>query len=121
MNRFPTLKTGAAAQYPSRRERVRPTTVLRFLDGGEQRIPEAGRTTRRWAIPLRLLDEGEAEAFEQLFEAVQGQSGSFAFTDPNDGVEYPDCSFDHSEFTLWQRDEGRGEIVVYIRENRGTS
>ena len=121
MNRFPTLKTGAVIQYPSRREIRHPTSVLRFVDGTEQRIPESGSGGRRWLISLSRLDTSELEAVEQLFIAVQGRSGSFAFTDPYDGTEYPDCSFEQDDFVLRQTDEGRGEAVLRFRENRGTS
>lgn len=121
MDRFPTLKTGAAIQYPSRREIRCKAAVLRFVDGAEQRIPESGITRRRWLIPLNRLDSAELEAVEQLFVSAQGRSGSFAFTDPYDGTEYPDCSFEQDEFVFRQKDEGRGEAVLSLRENRVTS
>ena len=56
---FPTLKTGAVAQYPSDRTQQFSTQVFRFLDGSEQRFPGYGSALRQWTIRLDLLDEAE--------------------------------------------------------------
>jgi hypothetical protein len=59
---FPTLKTGAVAQYGSSRTRGFSTQVFRFLDGSEQRFQDYGAPLRRWTIRLSLLDEAELNA-----------------------------------------------------------
>ena len=56
MSSFPTLKTGAVMQYPAIRESRRETTVLRFVDGAEQRYRDGGSAAHRWAIRLDQLD-----------------------------------------------------------------
>ncbi len=59
MATFPTLSTGAVAQYPSDRTRLFSTQVFRFLDGNEQRFQGYGSALRQWSIRLDLLDETE--------------------------------------------------------------
>lgn len=117
MAEFPTLKSGAVAQYPLVRELRRDTDVLRFIDGAEQRY-RGGETVRRWVIRLDRVDEEELAAIERLFEETQGRAGSFSFRDPWDGSTYQDCSFEEDDFTERRRGEGLGEAVLIIRENR---
>ncbi len=118
MSTFPTLKTGAISQYPTARELHRPTTVLQFVDGTEQRYRESAKTVRRWVVQLDDLDEAELGAIEALFEEAQGRSGSFSFRDPADGTVYEDCSFEDDDFIAEWRGEGRCRTEVVITENR---
>ncbi len=118
MATFPTLKTGAVAQYPSDRLRGFSTQVLRFLDGSEQRFPNYGSQLRRWAIRLSLLDESELVNLEQFFESQGGRAGTFSFTDPWDGTVYPNCSFDSDNLTLGYSGVSRGTTSVTVKENR---
>jgi phage-related protein len=118
MASFPALKSGAVAQYGSDRERRFSTRVFRFVDGSEQRIAQHAAVLRRWTIRLELLDEAELETLTEFFEMQGGRAGSFAFTDPWDEVEYPDCSFDQDELVLEFRGEARGGAMVVVRENR---
>ena len=118
MSSFPTLQTGAVAQYPTVREQRREAAVLRFVDGSEQRYRDSGNTTRRWMIRLDQLDEEELAAIERLFDEAQGRAGSFAFKDPLDGSVYENCSFDEDELTIARRDEDQSATVVIVRENR---
>jgi len=115
---FPTLKTGAVAQYPVDRTRRFSTRIFRFLDGVEQRFPDYGVPLRRWSIRLDLLDEAELNSFGDFLTAQGGRAGAFSFTDPFDGIVYPNCSFDQDELTLTFVDAGRGATVVAIKENR---
>lgn len=117
MSSFPTLKTGAVIQYPAIREMRRKTTVLRFLDGAEQRYRESGSSVHRWLIRLDRLDEEELAAIERLFQEAGGRAGTFSFRDPWDGRVYTECSFDDDEFTGARRGEGQGETVVTVRES----
>jgi hypothetical protein len=118
MSSFPTLKTGAVMQYPAIRESQREATVLRFVDGGEQVYRDSRPTAHRWIVRLDQLDEEELAAVERLFDEANGRAGTFSFRDPWDGSLYEACSFDEDEFDGTRREEGRGETVVVIRENR---
>jgi hypothetical protein len=116
---FPSLKTGAVAQYPSDRQQNFSTQVLRFLDGGEQRFPGYGATLRRWVIRLDLLDEGEMADLEAFFLDQGGRAGVFSFTDPFDAAVYASCSFDADELALTFGGPQEGKTSVTIKENRG--
>ena len=94
MANFPSLKTGAVAQYPATRRTRYQNQALRFLDGTEQRYRDSEGPLKRWEIRLSELDEGEMAALEEFFLANQGAFGSFPFTDPFDGATYPDCSLE---------------------------
>jgi hypothetical protein len=115
---FPTLKTGAVAQYGSDRTRVFSTQVLRFVDGSEQRFPGYGTALLQWVIRLDLLDESELEALELFFESEGGRVGTFSFTDPWDGTVYPSCSFGSDELAMTFQDVARGNTQVVVKENR---
>jgi hypothetical protein len=115
---FPTLKTGVVAQYPSDRTRQFSTTVLRFLDGREQRFRGYGAPLRKWTIRLELLDESELGVVSTFFEAQGGRAGLFSFTDPWDGAVYPNCSFGNDTLALQFGESARGKTSVTIQENR---
>ncbi|MGH9722010.1 MAG: DUF2460 domain-containing protein [Bryobacteraceae bacterium] len=118
MPTLPLLKTGAVMQYPAQRDVRYRTYAVRFVDGGEQRYREYRAPLRRWIIQLELLDESELAALEEFFVGNKGQHGSFSFTDPNDNVEYADCSLDDAEFALELQGELRGRTALVVRENR---
>jgi hypothetical protein len=115
---FPKLKTGAVMQYPAQRRLEYRTSVLRFVDGGEQRYRESAKELRRWAIRLDLLDDTEVAGVEEFFEAQQGRFASFPFTDPWDGTTYPSCSLESDEIGAEWQGEGRCRTVVTVIENR---
>ncbi len=117
MQTFPKLKTGAVQQYPAKRSSRFGTQIVRFLDGTEQRYRSAP-ILRTWVISLDLVDAGEIADLEQFFVDRQGAFESFAFTDPFDGLEYPDCSFEKDELSSEFREELRGKTELIIRENR---
>ncbi len=118
MASFPTLKTGAVAQYPSDRTRQFSTQVLRFLDGGEQRFAGFGAPLKRWLIRLELLDETELAGLEDFFVEQGGQAGTFTFTDPWDGTVYANCSFEGDTMTADYRGPSDGTASVVVKENR---
>lgn len=118
MATFPKLKTESVMQYPGGKALRFASQVVRFMDGSEQRYREAAAPLRRWIIRLDLLDEGELAAIEEFFLANQGTFGSFAFTDPWDGVEYPDCSLEGDVFEFWLDGEMRGRTSLAVVENR---
>jgi len=115
---FPTLKTGAIAQYPLERKTVFSTAIFRFVDGAEQRMPRYSSRLHQWKINLSLLDESELAALGDFFEAQGGRAGVFTFTDPWDGTVYPNCSFDSDQAVFSFSGISRGEAVIAVRENR---
>lgn len=118
MATFPRLKTDAVMQYPAGRGFQYGNSVLRFLDGAEQRYRESSAPLRAWRIRLDLLDEAELAALEAFFVTSQGRFGSFAFLDPWDDVTYPDCSLDQDDFTFDLVDEMRAQATLVVRQNR---
>jgi hypothetical protein len=118
MANFPTLKTGAVAQYPSDRARRFSTQVYRFVDGNEQRFPAFGAPLKRWTIHLDLLDEAELVEVESFFSSQTGRAGQFSFTDPWDGTVHTNCSFDSDVFAAEFRGLGNGAASLVVRENR---
>jgi hypothetical protein len=105
---FPLLKTGAVAQYGSDRRREFSTQVYRFVDGAEQRFPGFGAVLRRWVIRLELLDEAELLAVQELFV----NESSFSFTDPWDGVVYPNCRFEGDEMSAEFARLGKATVMI---------
>ena len=116
MATFPKLKTGAILQYPAARGLRFANQVVRFLDGREQRF-RTGPAMRRWEIRLDFLDESEMAEIDQFFLENQGVFGSFSFTDPWDGTEYPNCSLEAGEVRLQALAEMRGRTSLVVREN----
>lgn len=118
MATFPSLKTGAVAQYPAERAVQHSTVVYEFVDGSEQRFREFGTALRRWLIRLELLDEAELFRLEQFFITQGGATGSFSFTDPWDDTEYADCSFEGDDLDLVFEGQGNGRASLVVKENR---
>lgn len=114
MAEFPKLKTGATAQYPSKREFRFSTEVRRFVDGSEQRYRDFRGHRKRWVIRLSQLDETERTALNEFYRGEQGQLGTFDFEDPWSGVVVIGCRFERDSYT--SRADGEfdsgGEIVV---------
>lgn len=115
---FPKLRTNAVAQYPATKGIRFENQVVRFLDGAEQRYRDSSGPLHHWEIRLDQLDESEMAAMEQFFAACQGRFASFAFTDPWDGHEYPDCGFSADELGLTSLDEMNGRTSLAVMENR---
>ena len=116
---FPILKTGAVAQYPAGKSMQYRNQVVRFLDGSEQRYRDSAGPLHQWIIRLSELDDSEMAAVEGFFEGNQGRLGSFAFTDPWDGSQYPDCSLAKDELDFSLTAEMSAETTLTVVENRG--
>jgi hypothetical protein len=114
---FPHLSTGAVTQYPSLGSARFATEVLRFLDGSEQRWPQAGGVSRAWTLHLSRINDEELAAIEEFFAAQQGRFGSFSFRDPFDGTVYPDCRFDADSLRSVLFDEDSAQTTLVIRTN----
>jgi phage-related protein len=118
MASFPTLKTGAVAQYPATRTFRFQNQILRFLDGTDQRYRDAAGPLHAWEIRLDQLDDTEMAALEAFFLANQGSYESFSFTDPWDGQVYTNCSLATDTLDLTSVAEMQGRTSVKIIENR---
>ncbi len=117
MSAFPRLKTGAVTQYPVSRVLSRPTEVLRFVDGTDQRYRARAGTGRRWVVNLELLDDTEIARLREFFEGAQGRYGTFSFEDPWTGNVHTDCSLENDGFEIEQVEEGRAGLTLVVREN----
>ncbi len=116
MPSFPTLRTGAAVQFPYERQLRFSTQVFEFLDGREQRFRDYARGLRRWVIRLDLLTPDELTAIATFFDEAAAAS-SFSFTDPSNGSVYANCSLDGPDIGLEMQDESSGRTELIIREN----
>jgi len=118
MASFPTLKTGAIAQYPLTTQVQFATNVVSFMDGSEQRFPAFSSLLRRWTIRLDLLDETELNATLEFFRAQSGVAGVFSFTDPADGTVYPSCRFASDAIQTSMDAAGRCAAAIVVQQNR---
>lgn len=115
---FPTLKTGAIAQYPATKTNQFSSFVVRFLDGGGQRYRQFPAAMRRWVIKLDMLDEAELNKLEQFFVAQEGSFGTFSFVDPWTQTTFSDCSLDQDTLQYAVQGELRGTTQLVVVENR---
>jgi phage-related protein len=119
MATFPTLKTGAVAQYPATRSLQFRNQTVRFVDGSEQRYRDSAGPLHRWQIRLDLLDEGELAAVDAFLSDCQGAFASFEFTDPWDGQTYKNCSLETDGMDLTMKGEMLMSTSLTVVENRG--
>jgi phage-related protein len=114
MATFPTLRTGAVAQYPLSRSVRFETQSVRFLDGSRQRFRIKGAGLRHWSVQLSLLDEQELGS---VIAFVEQQGGSpFAFTDPLSGTVVPRCILSGESFDAAITDQKNAQATVLIEE-----
>lgn len=117
MAAFPLLKTGAVSQYPSSKALEFSTTVLRYVDGSEQRFRTRPAIGHRWLIDLRAVSPEEAGVIRAFVEAHRGRFGTFSFQDPWTGTVYDNCSFDGDSLELNFQTDWRVATEVVIRDN----
>lgn len=117
MAAFPQLRTGAICQFPLGRNTQFRTEVIQFGDGSEQRYRDFKNGLQEWVVGLNLLTEGELATIESFYWANGGAAGTFAFTDPFDGVLHPVCEFDASVRLVFES-PGRGATQIVLRERR---
>ena len=112
MATFPTLKTGAIAQYPLERSVQFPLQSVRFLNGSRQNYRLSGRGLRKWSIRLNLLDEAEVAALIAFVE--EQKSSAFDFTDPVTGSVVTKCVIGGEQFRagLDAKQEGWSEMNI---------
>jgi hypothetical protein len=111
---FPTLKTGAVAQYPLDLTVRFQTESVRFLDGSQQRYRIRGNGLRKWSIQLNMLD-GEELTLLVEFAELQG-STPFAFTDPATGETAIKCVIAEDRFEAIALDETIARTNIVIQE-----
>jgi hypothetical protein len=111
---FPTLRTGAVAQYPLDRTDRFQTQAVQFLDGSRQRYPIYGAGLRRWGIRLDLLDDRELAAVIAFAEQQRG--ATFSFLDPVSGVSAPKCIIAGEQFSANAGGEMRNQASLVIEE-----
>ncbi len=114
MATFPTLSSGAIAQYPLPAYVARTTQVIRFLDGSDQRCIVRARPVRWWVVKLSLLNDTELAMLEEFFTSQQGAFGLFDFPDPFTGLTVANCRLATSELTTLYEgaDQGSTELTV---------
>ena len=117
MPAFPTLKTGAVAQYPASKTVCYSSRVVKFLDGTDQRYREYDVPRHKWLFPLTQLDQAELSALEQFFTSQSGQFSGFAFTDPWTQTGYPACSIDQNTLAYELTEEVRASSGIAVTEN----
>src|SRR5271165_7418767 len=110
MATFPTLSSGAIAQYPLPMCVARTAQVIRFLDGSDQRCIVRARPVRWWVIKLSLLNDAELALLEGFFAEQQGGFGRFDFPDPFSSQTITNCRLATSELN-----------TVYDGANQGSS
>ena len=96
---FPQLESGALLQVPFRRSETIRVPVNRLNDGSDVRGPEPFEFYA-WDGALTGLTDSEAGRLQDLFDAVEGRTGTFLFLDPaNNLLEWSE-DFSRSS---WQR------------------
>jgi hypothetical protein len=112
MASFPTLKTGAVAQYPLPLTTRFSTQAVQFLDGSQQTFSLYPAGLRRWTVSLDALDEQELDAFISFVEAQGG--APFSFTDPVSGAVASTCIIygDGADAGMTQEISGQAQFVI---------
>jgi hypothetical protein len=91
MPTFPTLRTGAIAQYPATvKTSFGNTKVVEFLDGSSQRYSAGAAPLRQWIVRLERLDARE-DALVTAF-VKNNVEGTFVFNDPFSGISATKCA-----------------------------
>ncbi|MEZ5365161.1 MAG: hypothetical protein R2748_23245 [Bryobacterales bacterium] len=117
MERFPKLKTGAAAQYGAQRRARRATQTARFLDSSEQRYRDFSGEKRSWVLRLEQLTSTELADIRDFFIRMRGSQTEFELEDPWSGSVVSPCRFDQDEMTDRVGSEGSESVTLTIRES----
>jgi hypothetical protein len=112
MANFPTLKTGAVAQYPLPLATRYSTQSVAFLDGSQQTFKLYPAALRRWSVNLDGLDEQELDSFISFVEAQVG--APFSFTDPVSGAVAANCIIygESADAGMTQEMSGQAQFVI---------
>ncbi len=116
MERFPSLKTGAAAQHPTQRQIRYGIETRRFLDSSEQRYSDLDAPKRSWRLELSLLTPTELAAIREFFVLMRGSRTTFEFEDPFSGAIVSPCRFSGDAIADRLLDENAEGVTLTIRE-----
>lgn len=116
---FPSLSSGAVAQYPASMLTGQNVQVVRFLDGSDQRYLQQGRSFRSWQIRLNLLNEAEIAQIEAFFVAQQGDYLPFSFPDPFSGTTVANCRLASSGIASQYLGVDSGATSLWVIETNG--
>lgn len=119
MTTFPTLNSGAVAQFPMPVLTGQGVRVIRFLDGADQRYLLQARTFRSWQIRLQYLTEDEVAALEAFFAAQLGDYSTFAFPDPFSDEIVQNCRFGAPALTTEYADVDTASASLWVIETNG--
>lgn len=119
MATFPSLSSGAIAQYPLVFGVSQGTSVIRFIDGSDQRFLIQGKQLRSWQIRIELLNDNEMAQLEDFFDSQQGTCSTFTFPDPISGTEVPNCRLASAELTTAYAAQGSGSASLWVVETNG--
>jgi hypothetical protein len=119
MATFPSLSSGAIAQYPLIFGVSQGTSVIRFIDGSDQRFLVQGRQLRSWQIRVELLTDAEMAQLETFFDSQQGAYSTFTFPDPISGADVPNCRLGSAELTTVYGAPGAGSASLWVVETNG--
>jgi hypothetical protein len=117
MSTFPTLKSGAIAQYPATSHvRFGPTQVVEFLDGSSDRYCTGPGALRQWHVRLAWLDARECATVIDFLR--RHQDTEFSFVEPFSGETVPRCGFQGFEFRAVMAGEMNEQVAAVIEELR---
>lgn len=72
-----------------------------------ERFPLAPRVQHVWEMQWNQLSAADRETLDDFFQAVRGRSTQVDFTDPWDGVNYPQCRLDLDVLQAAESEPGR--------------
>jgi len=116
---FPSLSSGAVAQYPASMTTGQNAQIIRFLDGLDQRYLQQGRTFRSWQIKLNLLNDAEIAQLEAFFVAQKGDYLPFSFPDPFSGAVVANCRLASAGIASQYLGVDSGAISLWVIETNG--
>ncbi len=117
MAMFPTLKTGAEAQYGFERIEDRPVRTQHFLDGRTRRFTTQ-RARRGWKLKLRGLSANEAIELASFVSDHLNTNATFTFRDPWTGQEYDDCEVPASSYRVETDGDFRFIFEILIEQRQ---
>ena len=113
---FPILNSGAILQYPARRAFEYSTEVTAFVDGSEQRFRKFNGSKRKWFVRLSQLTEDEMFRIRAFVVELGGAAQAFAFRDPWDSIQYPNCAMSEDSIELLFGEIGAGSTSLIIEQ-----
>lgn len=101
---------------PHRIKNVKPafkTGVIEFENGVEQRYPNWSAQKKTFRLEHYALSTEQQETFEDFFEEMKGQYGSFSFYNHRDGKTY-NVRFAQDELDFEAINAGLANLTVEV-------